>query len=76
MLSLRGGKRDFYSTAFFAVVLPGTRVQAGVLFAGMPGRIVRELTDTDRGLFSQTPQRYAARAAQHRGARWGDNPAG
>lgn len=58
-----------------AVVLPGTRVPAGVLFAGMPGRIVRELTDTDRGLFSQTPQRYAARAAQHRGARWGDNPA-
>jgi carbonic anhydrase/acetyltransferase-like protein (isoleucine patch superfamily) len=54
------------------VVLPGTEVPAGVLFAGVPGRVVRELTDADRSVFAQTPQRYVRRAAAHRDARWGD----
>lgn len=53
-----------------AVVLPGVRVPAGVLFAGVPGKIVRELTDADRGTFARTAQRYAKRAAQHREASW------
>jgi carbonic anhydrase/acetyltransferase-like protein (isoleucine patch superfamily) len=52
------------------VVLPGTQVPDGVLFAGVPGRIVRELTDADRGIFAQTAQRYVQRAAQHRDVRW------
>jgi carbonic anhydrase/acetyltransferase-like protein (isoleucine patch superfamily) len=52
------------------VVLADTRVPAGVLFAGVPGRIVRELTDADRGLFSQTAEHYVGRAEQHRAARW------
>jgi carbonic anhydrase/acetyltransferase-like protein (isoleucine patch superfamily) len=56
------------------VVLPGTHVPAGVLFAGIPGRIVRDLTDADRVLFSETAQRYVARAAQHRAARWAGKP--
>jgi carbonic anhydrase/acetyltransferase-like protein (isoleucine patch superfamily) len=55
-----------------AVVLADTRVPAGVLFAGVPGRIVRELTDADRGLFAQTAGHYVRRAEQHRAARWLD----
>jgi carbonic anhydrase/acetyltransferase-like protein (isoleucine patch superfamily) len=56
------------------VVLPGTPVPAGVLFAGVPGRIVRDLTAADRELFAQTAQRYAVRAAQHRAAAWASVP--
>jgi carbonic anhydrase/acetyltransferase-like protein (isoleucine patch superfamily) len=52
------------------VVLPGTEVPAGVLFAGVPGRIVRELTDEDRASFADTPARYVQRARLHRGAAW------
>jgi len=67
-----GGARIGAGTLVAAgtVVLPGTQVPAGVLFAGVPGKIVRELTDADRSLFAETPKRYAQRAARHRGARW------
>lgn len=58
------------------VVLPGTGVPPGVLFAGVPGRVVRELTDADRATFAQTARRYAERAQQHQAARWdGSDPA-
>ncbi|MGO8887258.1 MAG: gamma carbonic anhydrase family protein [Streptosporangiaceae bacterium] len=53
-----------------AVVLPGAQVPAGVLYAGVPGKIVRELTDADRAAFAQTAQRYVQRAARHRDVRW------
>jgi carbonic anhydrase/acetyltransferase-like protein (isoleucine patch superfamily) len=53
-----------------AVVLADTHVPPGVLIAGVPGRIVRELTDADRQLFVQTAQRYVRRAERHRAARW------
>jgi len=59
-----------------AVVRPGMQVPAGVLVAGVPGRIVRELTDDDRAGFAQTAVRYARRAALHREATWGDAGAG
>jgi carbonic anhydrase/acetyltransferase-like protein (isoleucine patch superfamily) len=52
------------------VVLPGTGVPPGVLFAGVPGRVVRELTDADRGVFAQTARRYIARARQHQKVSW------
>jgi carbonic anhydrase/acetyltransferase-like protein (isoleucine patch superfamily) len=52
------------------VVLPGTVVPPGVLFAGVPGRVVRELTDADRGTFAQTARKYMARARQHEAVRW------
>jgi carbonic anhydrase/acetyltransferase-like protein (isoleucine patch superfamily) len=58
-----------------AVVLPGTQIPPGVLFAGIPGRIVRELTEADRAVFAGTPRQYAARAVAHRGARWTGHPA-
>jgi carbonic anhydrase/acetyltransferase-like protein (isoleucine patch superfamily) len=52
------------------VVLPGAEVPAGVLFAGVPGRVVRELTEQDRAVFADTAERYVRRARLHRGASW------
>jgi carbonic anhydrase/acetyltransferase-like protein (isoleucine patch superfamily) len=57
------------------VVLPGTELPAGVLAAGVPSRIVRDLTDTDRAVFAQTAARYQQRAARHRAAEWADESA-
>ncbi len=56
------------------VVLGGAVVPAGVLYAGVPGRVIRELSDEDYARFEATPQRYAQRAARHRGARWAASP--
>ncbi len=53
-----------------AVVPPGTTLPAGVLAAGVPCRIVRELTDTDRQLFAETADHYVQRAARHRTVQW------
>lgn len=53
-----------------AVIRPGQEVPEGVLVAGVPGRIVRELTDADRATFADTAGRYVARAARHRQASW------
>jgi carbonic anhydrase/acetyltransferase-like protein (isoleucine patch superfamily) len=53
-----------------SVVRPGATVPAGVLCAGVPGRVIRELTDEDRKTFDNTPASYVARAARHRGATW------
>jgi carbonic anhydrase/acetyltransferase-like protein (isoleucine patch superfamily) len=58
------------------VVLPGRQVPGGVLYAGVPGRIVRDLTDEDRGRFRHAPDRYVERAARHRGAIWHDAAGG
>jgi carbonic anhydrase/acetyltransferase-like protein (isoleucine patch superfamily) len=52
------------------VVLSSDAVPAGVLFAGVPGRVIRELTGDDLKSFAGTPERYAHRAARHRSARW------
>jgi carbonic anhydrase/acetyltransferase-like protein (isoleucine patch superfamily) len=57
-----------------AVVLPGVTVPAGVLFAGVPGRVVRELTDEDRAGFAHTAAHYVDRAARHRAASWRETP--
>ncbi|HUB37904.1 MAG TPA: gamma carbonic anhydrase family protein [Streptosporangiaceae bacterium] len=53
-----------------AVVPPGTVVPGGVLAAGVPCRIVRELTDADRAKFAGTAGRYVERAALHRTVNW------
>jgi carbonic anhydrase/acetyltransferase-like protein (isoleucine patch superfamily) len=53
-----------------AVVPPGREIPAGVLVAGVPGRVVRELTDADRAVFSGTAAGYARRAQVHRGVTW------
>jgi carbonic anhydrase/acetyltransferase-like protein (isoleucine patch superfamily) len=52
------------------VVRPGAKVPGGVLFAGVPGRVVRELTDADRDSFADSASNYVARAARHREAAW------
>lgn len=57
-----------------AVVPPGTTVPAGVLAAGVPCRVIRALTESDRQLFAGTAARYVVRAAHHRTAGWA-NPA-
>jgi carbonic anhydrase/acetyltransferase-like protein (isoleucine patch superfamily) len=54
------------------VVPPGKSVPAGVLMAGVPGRIVRDLTDADRQSFAATPAQYVQRATRHRAATWAD----
>jgi carbonic anhydrase/acetyltransferase-like protein (isoleucine patch superfamily) len=56
------------------VVPPGREFPAGVLVAGVPGRVVRELTDADRSVFAGTPARYVRRAALHRDVRWAGLP--
>jgi carbonic anhydrase/acetyltransferase-like protein (isoleucine patch superfamily) len=57
-----------------AVVPPGTVVPAGVLVAGVPGRVVRELTSSDRQLLAGTATRYLPRAERHRDAAWTELP--
>ena len=51
------------------VVPPGKRIPSGVLVAGVPGKVVRELTDDDRATFARTPDNYLRKAAMHRAAR-------
>jgi carbonic anhydrase/acetyltransferase-like protein (isoleucine patch superfamily) len=56
------------------VVPPGREIPAGVLVAGVPGRVVRDLTDDDRAVFADTAAGYAARAVRHRAATWAAGP--
>ncbi|MEO3813356.1 gamma carbonic anhydrase family protein [Sphaerisporangium sp. B11E5] len=51
------------------VIGPGKQIPAGVLVAGIPGRVVRDLTDADRDSFARTPANYMAKAVLHRTAR-------
>jgi carbonic anhydrase/acetyltransferase-like protein (isoleucine patch superfamily) len=57
------------------VIRPGQHIPPGVLAAGVPGRVVRELTDADRATFADSAARYVRRAARHRAASW-TGPAG
>jgi carbonic anhydrase/acetyltransferase-like protein (isoleucine patch superfamily) len=52
------------------VVRPGQQIPPGVLVAGVPGRVVRELTDADRVTFADTAAGYVRRAARHAGVDW------
>jgi carbonic anhydrase/acetyltransferase-like protein (isoleucine patch superfamily) len=52
------------------VVLSGTSVPPGVLMAGVPGRVVRELTDADHRSFADTADHYVERSARHRAVTW------
>jgi carbonic anhydrase/acetyltransferase-like protein (isoleucine patch superfamily) len=69
------GRADVGAGALVAagtVVRPGSKVPPGVLFAGVPGRVIRELTDADRGSFADSAANYVARAARHRDAAWSE----
>ncbi len=52
------------------VVRPGQQIPAGVLAAGVPAKIVRELTEADRESFARTAPGYVARAARHQAVVW------
>lgn len=52
------------------VVLAGTEVPPGVLVAGVPGRVVRELTEADKRSFANSAAHYVQRAARHKAAAW------
>ena len=52
--------------------LPARRCPPGVLAAGVPCRIVRELTEADRQIFAETAARYVRHAARHRTVAWAD----
>ncbi|HUD38454.1 MAG TPA: gamma carbonic anhydrase family protein [Streptosporangiaceae bacterium] len=56
------------------VVLPGTTVPACVLFAGVPGRVVRDLTEADRERIAHTSASYVNRARRHQEASWYQHP--
>jgi carbonic anhydrase/acetyltransferase-like protein (isoleucine patch superfamily) len=49
-----------------ALVGPGKKIPSGVLVAGVPGRIVRELTDDDRAVLTYTSTAYVEKARRHR----------
>lgn len=53
-----------------ALVGPGKQIPSGVLVAGIPGKVVRELTDEDRATLAYTPDVYIKKAERHRAARW------
>jgi carbonic anhydrase/acetyltransferase-like protein (isoleucine patch superfamily) len=57
------------------IVRPGQQIPPGVLVAGVPGRVMRELTDADRATFADTAAKYMQRAARHANADWA-GPAG
>jgi carbonic anhydrase/acetyltransferase-like protein (isoleucine patch superfamily) len=52
------------------VVLPGSVVPAGVLYAGVPGRVVRDLSADDQERLRDTSRRYVDRAKRHQEVRW------
>ena len=70
--SARIGARTLVAAG--TVVRPGAAVPAGVLYAGVPGRVIRELTGEDYKGFDRTPERYVQRAARHRAVRWDTGP--
>src|SRR5690606_31561318 len=51
-----------------ALIGPGKKIPAGVLVAGVPGKIVRELTDGDRASCARAPETCMANAVRHRRA--------
>jgi carbonic anhydrase/acetyltransferase-like protein (isoleucine patch superfamily) len=53
-----------------ALITPGKKFPSGVLVAGAPGRVVRELNDGDRAVLAHTPPAYVGKASQHRDATW------
>ncbi len=66
---LDGAHIEPYSiVAAGAVVRPGMHVPSGVLVAGVPARVVRELTPEERKQLEWSAQHYRELAAQYRQA--------
>src|SRR5260221_300060 len=49
---------------------PGQPGPVRALVAGVPDRVVRDLTDSDRELFANSAANYVARAERHRRVAW------
>ena len=49
-----------------AVVTPGTKVPAGSMVMGAPGRVVRPLRETELAFLPRSSARYVETAAEHR----------
>lgn len=58
-----------------AVVLTGTIVPEGVLFAGVPGRVVRDLSAAEIEENDSRARQYVDRAGRHRQAQWHESAA-
>jgi carbonic anhydrase/acetyltransferase-like protein (isoleucine patch superfamily) len=57
-----------------ALVPPGKQIPSEVLVAGVPGKIVRELTPEDRAVMAYTPDSYLRKARRHADAEWRSRP--
>lgn len=53
-----------------AVVTPGTNVPPRSLVAGVPGKVIREVSEADAATFADTPESYVEQAKLHSTARW------
>ena len=53
-----------------SLVAPGKVVPPNTLWAGVPGKVVRELNDDDRLVLEHTPTAYAAYTVQHQDVTW------
>ncbi|MFV2198079.1 gamma carbonic anhydrase family protein [Nocardiopsis sp. LOL_012] len=53
-----------------ALVPPGKTVPPNTLWAGVPGKVVRELNDDDRAVLEHTPAHYADLALRHKDVTW------
>ncbi len=63
---LNGSRVGRYSiVAAGAVVTPGTEIPDGVLAAGVPARVLRDVTDEERAMIDRTAKSYASKAAKH-----------
>lgn len=62
---------EFAFVAAGAVVLPGTEVPPGVLVAGVPGKVRRDVTDDERRDMHRRVEEYRRKARLHRDASWG-----
>jgi carbonic anhydrase/acetyltransferase-like protein (isoleucine patch superfamily) len=71
-----GGARVGAGTLVAAgtVVLPGTVVPGAVLYAGVPGRVVRDLNSDEYEQLMTIARRYVDRANRHREADWRPAP--
>lgn len=53
-----------------AVVTPGAQVPPRSLVAGVPGKVIREVSEADAATFADTPESYVEQANVHSAARW------
>lgn len=53
-----------------AVVTPGMHIPVGTLVAGVPAKVLREVSDSDRDMLARTSRSYVEKAKLHRAADW------